>query len=89
MSSVYMYMPAHGLCLPSISGLVSRRSCRCTRAPPLSLFPRFAAAHCRRKQRFSLKALRYVCASGSTKVQGLWMYPLTRFFLSQFLMQLL
>jgi hypothetical protein len=26
---------------------------------------------------------------GSTEVQGLWMYPLTRFFLSQFLMQLL
>ncbi len=38
---------------------------------------------------FSLKALRYVCASGSTEVQGLLMYPLTRFFLSQFLMQLL
>jgi hypothetical protein len=38
---------------------------------------------------FSLKALRYVCASGSTEVQGLWMYPLTKFFLSQFLMQLL
>ncbi|CAK9194193.1 unnamed protein product [Sphagnum jensenii] len=83
-------MPAHGLSLPSISGFVSRRSCR-ARAPllSLSLFPRFAAAHGRRKQRFSLKALRYVCASGSTEVQGLWMYPLTRFFLSQFLMQLL
>ncbi len=38
---------------------------------------------------FSLKGLRYVCASGSTEVQGLWMYPLTRFFPSQFLMHLL
>ncbi|CAK9859327.1 unnamed protein product [Sphagnum jensenii] len=73
-----LYMPAHGLCLPSISGFVSRRSCR-ARAPLLSLSLSFHA---------SLPRM-VVGNKGSTEVQGLWMYPLTRFFLSQFLMQLL
>ncbi|CAM6040897.1 unnamed protein product [Sphagnum compactum] len=68
-----LYMAAHGLCLPSISGFVSRRSYR-ARAPLLSL---------------SLSPLRCRARSSETEVQGLWMYPLTRFFLSQFLMQLL
>ncbi|CAM6018315.1 unnamed protein product [Sphagnum balticum] len=72
-----LYMPAHGLCLPSISGFVSRRTCRARASLSLSLSVRASLP-------------RTVLANKvSSEVQGLWMYPLTGFFLSQFLMQLL